>query len=162
MYNLLRVFLILAVGITVSGCAADREYARMHVTLEVDSLFRQGTMLPQYRYFYNGPKSEPIALLALDRSCSFTSKFWTEFDDERQLQVWIREFQRLTGDWDDIEYVRYDYQGIEILGKEHERIGMAYSRYHWLVAWWGDDGELVIPSPSPSKIQRGPLMRRRW
>lgn len=164
MYRLMNLLVIVVVGLMFTGCAAtNREYARVHKTLEVDRLFRQGIMYPQYRYFYNGPASEPIALLALDRSYSFSSRFWTEFDDESQLRNWMEDFRRLTGDWDDIEYVVIDYEGSEILSRENARIGMAYSRYDWIVVWWGEGGELVIPPPRPSNSQRGPrIMRGRW
>lgn len=161
MYRRLFILVVLAVGVFLSGCAMDREYARVRKSMEVDRLFRQGSMWPQYRYFYNGPKSEPLSLLALDRRYVLNSKFWTEFEtDEHQLQLWLEEFRRITGEWDDIAYVRIDYKGSEILSRDNERIGMIYSRYDWVVVWWGEGNEVIIPPPQPSSSQRAPFMMR--
>ena len=164
MKRIINLMIYAVVGLLLTACAAaDRQYARVHRTLEVDRIFHQGKMLPQYRYFYSGPASEPIALLGMDKRYSLNSRFWTEFDDERQLQLWLEDFRRLTGEWDDLAYVQIDYEGSEILSRENERIGIVYSRYDWIVVWWEENGELVIPPPRPSSSQGGPMMmRRRW
>ena len=66
--------------ISVSACAPHLEYAAINTNFSVESVFRQGKVLPQYRYFYNGPKAMPDALLALDRRYTLSAKFWTEMD----------------------------------------------------------------------------------
>lgn len=153
-------FLLLLI-IGVSGCA-DRQYLKVRMNHDVERIFREGTMQPDYAYFYNGPESEPIALLALDKRYQLNSEFWTRCEDnDARYPGWIEEFIRLNGDFDDFNYVRIDYKGNEILSETNERIGMVYSRYDWIVTWRGEGNELVIPPPQPSASQHPPHMMRR-
>ncbi|WP_163337008.1 hypothetical protein [Desulfopila sp. IMCC35008] len=145
----------------LSGCA-DRQFLAVRVNHEVERVFREGTMLPNYTYYYNGPENEPIALLALDKRYQLNSEFWTRCEEnDARYPGWIKEFIRLNGDFDDINYVRIDYKGNEILSETNERIGMVYSRYDWIVTWRGEGNELIIPPPQPSTSQHPSHMMRR-
>lgn len=154
--------LVVLAMVTLSGCAG-REYLHVRLNHEVENVFRQDGMLPEYAYFYNGPESEPIALLAVDKRYSLASEFWTPMKDgDARYQGWINLFKRINGDYDDIAYIRIDYRGSEILSETGERIGMAYSRYDWIVSWRGEGNRLVIPPPQPSPSQQPSRMQRMW
>ena len=60
--------LLLFVIVDLSGCAAtsNREYLSVRKSREIDKMFEQKVMVPGYNYYYNGTKTEPIALLGLD------------------------------------------------------------------------------------------------
>ena len=139
--------------ISVSACAPHREYATINTNFSVESVFRQGKVLPQYRYFYNGPKAMPDALLALDRRYTLSAKFWTEIDlTEDQLRSWVKEFDRVRGEFDDLARIRISYDGMEILDRSSERIGVLYSRYGWIVAWFNDATTLTVTQPQTSTM----------
>lgn len=153
----MALFLLAGLG----GCASSREYLRVDRTLDADTVFRSATMLPGYRYYYNGPKAEPLALLALDRHYVLNAKFWTPVTGgNKQLRDWITEFDRLKGKPDDIKHVTIDYRGSEILSPEHRRIGLIYSRYDWIVVWKGKENEVIVAPPEPSGGQQAPFLLR--
>lgn len=152
---------ILLFSILVSSCAANRDYAKVRKNFDVEQYFRSDNLEPGYRYYYTGPDGEPIAFLALSEEYVLVSQFWHQFNNSYQLQGWIRDIDRIWGQLDDIEYVMIIYKGSEILSKDKERIGMIYSKYDWIVAWWGEnENEIYITPPKPGGNQRGPFMRR--
>lgn len=157
------VLWILLFSIGISGCAADRDYVKVQRNFGVEKYFRSGKLEPGYRYYYTGPDGEPIALMALDRQYTLMSMFWHEFKSSYQMQSWIRDFDRIWGQLDDIEYVTIIYKGSEILSRDNTRIGMIYSKYDWVVAWWGEkSNEIYITQPEPGGNQRAPFFFRRW
>ncbi len=158
------VFLFICLlGVVISGCATNRDYVKVRRNFEVEQYFRSDRLEPQYRYYYTGPDGEPIALMALDKDYILMSQFWYEFKSSYQLQEWIKDIDRIWGQLDDIEYVSIIYKGSEILSKNNERIGMMYSKYDWIVAWWGQNSnEIYITQPEPGGNQRAPFIMRRW
>jgi hypothetical protein len=157
----LPVLLIVLFSLFLGGCFADRDYAVVRKNFAINTMFRAGKVLPEYRYYYNGPDAEPLALLALDRSYRLEAKFWTEIDlTDAKLRNWIKEFDRLTGDYDDIGNVRIDYNGQEILTKDGTRIGLLYARYDWVIAWFGEGKVITVTGPQASSLQHFPVMRR--
>jgi hypothetical protein len=149
--RLLLILLLLIIG--VSGCAANRDYAKVRRNFEAQKIFRAGEILPGYRYYYTGQDSEPLALMALDRKYELKSLFWHEFDSAAQLQQWMQEFRRISGSFDDIEYVTVDYKGMEILSADNRQIGVLYSRYDWIVAWYGEGEEIYVSRPEQAGHQ---------
>lgn len=153
--------LLLIVGL--GGCATDRQYLKVRRSIEVEKNFRSGKLLPQYRYYYTGPDGEPISLMALDRQYTLMSMFWHEFRSGAQLQGWLKTIDRIWGQLDDIEYVTIIYKGSEILSQDNTPIAMIYSKYDWVVAWFGENSkEIYITQPEPGGNQRAPLFFRRW
>lgn len=156
---LTRVFLAawLLIFIGVGGCGAPKDYALVQKNYAASPLFRAGKVLPEYQYYYNGPDAEPIALLALDRNYRLVSKFWTEIDlTDAKLNTWLKEFDRLKGDYDDLANVRIDYVPLEIFSQDGKRVGVLYSRYDWVVAWFGEGNTLTIAPPQASGLQKMP------
>jgi len=156
------VFWLLLVAV-LSGCAADRQYVQVRRNAEVESIFRSGSLTPGYRYYFTGPDAEPIALMALGSDYHLRSMFWHEFSTSFQLNDWITGFDRIWGQLDDIAFVTIIYRGHEILSRDNRRIGMIYSKYDWVVAWWGDDEhDIYVTQPEPGGNQRAPQHFLRW
>lgn len=149
------------IAVMLSSCTPGRDYAAVKSNLEVERIFKTEKLLPQYKYYFNGPESIPRALLALDRNYILKSQFWHEFDSNEQMQKWIRHFDQTYGELDDIEYVKVDYRGIDILGTDRQRIGMVYTRFHWVVAWSGEENSVYVLQPEPSGTQRSMFRRYR-
>ncbi len=144
--------MILFVIAGLSGCAStgSRDYLSVRKSRDIDMMFQQKVMVPGYNYYYNGPKTEPIALLGLDPAYTISEKFWTPSNDQQQFEWWIEDFQRMTGDWDDVAHVRIIYWGNVIIDEQGEQVGVIYSRYDWITGWRGaQPNEVVIPSPRP-------------
>lgn len=161
---IIRLFqtVCLLVVLVIAGCGAPKDYALIEKNFAAGPLFRAGKVLPEYKYYYNGPDAEPIALLAVDRRYRLEAKFWTEIDlTDAKLSKWLKEFDRLTGDYDDLAGVRIDYSPLEIFAKDGERVGVIYSRYDWVVAWFGEGKTLTVAPPQASSLQRMPGMGRR-
>lgn len=156
-------FLLCGIGLA-TGCATNREYVKVRWNHEVVKDFRSGKLQPQYRYYYTGPAGEPIALLALDRKYTLMSMFWDEFTTDFQLRDWIKGFDQVWGQFDDVEYVTIIYRGSEVLAPDGRRIGMIYSKYYWIVGWWGEKpNEIYITQPEPGGTQRAPFFQhRKW
>jgi|GEM_PF-1758850 len=149
------ILFVLALLTVLSGCGPARDYARVSMNSQVEQEFRRGQLLPGYRYYFNGPTGEPTALLALKREYQLRSDFWHEFKVNAQLASWMETFSYNFGRVDDIEYITINYRGFEIRGERGERIGMLYTKYYWVVAWWVEGNQLVVTQPEPSGGQRG-------
>lgn len=161
--RLLAVLFVSLLSALLGGCGPSRDYARVAMNWEVDHHFKSGRLQPEYRYYFNGPTAEPIALLALKKQYQLNSEFWHEITVSAQLQSWVKSFSENFGEVDDIENVTINYRGLELLDENGQRIGMLYTRYHWVVAWWGEGNEIIVTPPEPSGGQRGIWsMRRRW
>lgn len=159
MENMLKcrgsIIVFLALLTVLGGCGPARDYARLSMNYQVEQEFQRGQLLPGYRYYFNGPTGEPTALLALKREYQLSSDLWHEFKVNAQLTSWMKTFAENFGKVDDIEYVTINYRGFEIRGEGGERIGMLYTKYYWVVAWWVDGNRLIVTQPEPSGGQRG-------
>ncbi len=158
--NILLMFLLFTA--VLSGCVANRQYADVRRNHEVQNFFRTGDILPGYRYYYTGQDVEPLAILALDQTYQLKSLFWHEFDSDVQLQQWMLEFRRSSGSFDDIAYITVDYKGMEILSPDKHQIGVVFTRYDWIIAWYGEGKEIYISRPEPAGQQRSPRLFHRF
>lgn len=149
-----NIFFIIIVALLLSGCVAGREYLPVRSAPAVESSFQSAQFEPGYTYYYFGPDSEPRALLALDERYTLESVFWHEFSEEAQFNSWIDDLNRLRGRFNDFDGVVVDYKGLNIYDPANNKIGMIYSRFHWVVAWRGEGNELVIAPPEPNGNQR--------
>lgn len=146
-----------------AGCGPARDYAPVAMSYQVEREFKSGQLQPEYRYYYNGPSAEPTALLALKKDYVLASEFWHEFKVSAQLTDWVENFPGKFGEIDDIEYIQIKYRGMEISGHGGERIGMLYTKYYYVVAWWGEGNRLIVTQPEPSGSQRGFWsLRKKW
>ncbi len=161
--NVLVVMALFSFLVLLSGCGPAKDYARVTMNWQVDQEFKSGKLQPEYRYYFNGPSGEPTALLALRKEYQLKSEFWHEFKVGGQLKSWVENFPGKFCEVDDIEYIQIKYRGMEITGKNGERIGMLYTKYYYVVAWWGEGNQIIVTQPEPSGGQRGIWsLRRKW
>ena len=131
-----------------SGCANLPHYVQLSRDFSVEPIFTNGIILPQYRYFYNGPETEPTALLALDRAWTLDGLYWTEINlTEAQLKKWLREFNLARGHYDDWAHMRISYDGMRVPGPDGQQIGAIYARYGQVSVRYGAEKHLTIVGP---------------
>jgi hypothetical protein len=134
-----------------SGCANLPHYVRLQQDSRVEPVFTNGLILPQYRYFYNGPDTEPTALLALDRDWTLDGLYWTEIAlTETQLKKWLRQFSFEFGNYDMSTHVMINYSGMTVPDPNGQMIGAIYARYGRygrVYVRYGADKHLTIVGP---------------
>jgi len=141
------VTLLLAVPL-FSGCANLPHYVQLQRDSRVEPVFTDGVILPQYRYFYNGPDTEPTALLALDRSWTLDGLYWTEIAlTGEQLKKWLRQFSFARGDYDLSTHAMINYSGMAVPDQDGWTIGVIYARYGRVYVRYGPDKHLTIVGP---------------
>ena len=145
------VFMLVAMLLAAplfSGCANLPHYVQLQRDYRVERVFTDGVILPQYRYFYNGPDTEPTALLALDRSWTLDGLYWTEIAlTEAQLQKWLRQFSFARGDYDMTTHAMINYSGMMVPDANGQPIGVVYARYGRVYVRYGADKHLTIVGP---------------
>ena len=146
----LRSMMVLMVLIT-AGCAAGTgQYGSAAKSIAVDRIFRSGPLPEEYRYFYNGVKSEPAAILGLSREYSLRSDFWTEINlDDRQMRDWRRFFVQSMTWYDDRSQGRMSYDGYRLSDQQGKTVGILYSRYGWIVIEFLPDNGILVHPPQP-------------
>jgi len=131
-----------------SGCANLPHYVQLSRDFSVEPVFTNRVILPQYRYFYSGPETEPTALLALNRDWTLDGLYWTEIDlTEAQLKKWLRQFNLARGSYDDTVGVHVGYDGMPVPGPDGQRIGAIYARYGQVYVRYGAEKHLTIVGP---------------
>jgi len=114
----------------------------------VTEAFRSRRILPDRDYYFSGPESRPIAIIAVDRRFRFESAgLWRKAGEEPdRLDVLLRgmDSQALERN--------ADLRGFEILGRRKERIGEWYSEtgLRAVVRYRGTD-VIEIDPPEPRK-----------
>jgi len=151
MMRVTPVFLLVALLLAAplfSGCADLPHYVQLSRDFSVEPVFTNGVILPQYRYFYNGPDTEPTALLALDRNWTLDGLYWTEIAlTEAQLKKWLRQFELERGNYDDSARVTIGYDGMMVPDPDGQPIGAIYARYGRVYVRYGADKHLTIVGP---------------
>lgn len=150
--NFLILGLVLTLLLSLSSCVS-RNMAHINDSMEAEQLFTGWPLPEQYEYYYYGRELTPIAFLALDKNYKLQSEFWTRiFPTIKMREFWQGNFKirHLTGD--------KEFKGKEIMSENNKRIGMIYTRNHWVTAWFNepDTNQIVIPPPEPSPSQSRP------
>jgi len=131
-----------------SGCANLPHYVQLRRDFSVEPIFTNRVILPQYRYYYNGPDTEPTALLALDRAWTLDGLYWTEIDlSEEQLKKWLDQFNLARGHHDDWAHVSISYDGMRVPGPDGQQIGAIYARYGQVYVRYSAEKHLTIVGP---------------
>jgi hypothetical protein len=131
-----------------SGCANLPHYVQLSRDFSVEPIFTNRVILPQYRYYYNGPDTEPTALLALDRDWTLDGLYWTAIDlTEEQLKKWLEQFNLARGHHDDSAHVSISYDGMRVPGPNDQQIGALYARYGQVYVRYGAGKHLTIVGP---------------
>jgi hypothetical protein len=82
-------------------------------------------ILPNYKYYYSGPDSQPNYIIGIDDRYRLTSKLWKPVDlTPEKLEDWINYVRPRVG------YSPRLY-GADITDKDDQRIGLWYSVRDW-------------------------------
>lgn len=146
----LRTMMVLLLLVT-AGCAAGKgQYGTATRSNAVDRVFRSGPLPAEYRYFYNGVKGEPVAILGLSREYSLRSDFWTEIDiSDQQMLDWRRFFLQSMTWYDDRSHGPMTYDGYRLFDQQGKMVGILYSRYGWIVVEFLPDNGILVHPPQP-------------
>jgi hypothetical protein len=136
-------------AILVSGCAAGN-YGKVTRSAEVDGIFRSGTLPSDYRYYYDGGKYHPRAVIGIQNDYTFQPGAWTPVDpDSRQLEIWRSYFKDSFGRIDYISRERLSFSGYTLLDPNGKAFGMIYSLYPWIISTFPGDNVVTVYPPEP-------------
>ena len=153
--NLLKYFIyffIVASLMTLMGCAANTaNIGRLAYSNEVTQTFESYTVLENHNYYYSGPDTYPMAVVAIHTDYRLDSRLWKPIDmTPEQLRKWLS-----------YRTVRVGYSGSTygstILGPDNQVIGAWYSIQDWRDEGWVKvfaDNRIMVSTPVVNPNQR--------
>ncbi len=138
--------LFLMAGSLLAGCFGA--YGDLRSDPSVTLQFKEVRVPDGYRYFYNGRKFMPYAVVGIDPDIRFNSRMWSPVDPKGE------DFKRML----DFMYDQYrgtDPMGAEILDPQGKRVGIWYSTYRHTAVKIEKDGSLSVLSPYVPKRRGG-------
>ena len=71
------------------GCSGT--YGRLVVNSDIKALFERNEVLPDHRYYYSGPVSEPRVIVGIHKDYTLQSDYWHPVDlTPELLEHWLR------------------------------------------------------------------------
>lgn len=154
MKNMLRLIMVVISAILVGGCAAGN-YGKVTRSVEVDGIFRSGTLPAEYRYYYAGEKHRPPAILGIHNDYTLQSSSWTAVDpDSGQLAQWRSYFSNSKDRIDYVARQRLSFAGYSLRDTNGKEFGMVYSLYPWIVATFPEENVVNVYPPEPYRKGR--------
>ena len=142
------VSILLLVGIlnTQAGfTASERKGSSIIPSREATDIWHSYEILPNYHYYYTGPKSQPNFIIGIDNKYQFTSKLWTPVDlTPEMLNNWFNYIRPRVG-------YSQDRYGAFIIGPSGERLGLWYSVKDWRTvgsASLNENNQVSVTAPS--------------
>lgn len=149
--------LLLCLALLGAGCASIQNRASVNTSSKAAELFLSGVAAPGYTYYFYGRTSDPIAMLALDTDFTINSQFWTPVEVTDSLpEHWSRTFNK------GMTPTRSPYKGIEIIAPDSTSIGLVYSRYYRVTAWFEDPASNVVTIPPPELATMQPEISKQY
>ena len=120
------VLLLVVILSALIGCAtAMKSGSSIIPSREATEIWHSYEILPNYHYYYSGPKSQPNFFIGIDDKYQFTSKLWEPVDlTPDMLKNWFNFIRPRVG------YSQNTY-GAFITGPNGERLGLWYSVRDW-------------------------------
>lgn len=141
--------MVALVLLSANGCTVGN-YGVISRNGEVDRMFRSGSLPSEYRYYYNGVKLEPTAILGIRKEYTLRAKYWTEIDlNEKQLKNLRAFFIQSLVWYDDRKHGRMEFVGYTLIDKQGKEIGILYSRYDWTVLEIPEKDVVIVHPPQP-------------
>ena len=108
-------------------------------------------ILPNYKYYYSGPDSQPNYIIGIDDRYQLTSKLWKPVDlTPEKLEDWINYVRPRVG------YSPRLY-GADITDKDDRRIGLWYSVRDWRLlgtATVAENNQVSVTRPAAATGRR--------
>jgi hypothetical protein len=143
---LLPVLALIVMLILLSGCAAtsDKKSSGVVTSREATEIWHSYEILPNYRYYYSGPDTQPNYIIGIDDQYHLVSGLWKPVDlTPAMLKNWLNYIRPRVG------YSQSPY-GAFITDAKGERIGLWYSVRDWRLtgtARVGDNNQVTITRP---------------
>jgi hypothetical protein len=144
--SLSALFLVVILS-TLTGCAATagKNSSGVVTSREATEIWHSYEILPNYRYYYSGPDSQPNYIIGIDDKYHLISHLWKPVDlTPEMLKNWFNYIRPRVG------YSQSPY-GAFILGPNGERIGLWYSVRDWRLtgtARVGDNNQVAVTRPA--------------
>lgn len=129
-----RALLAAVVSALLAGCSAN--YGRLEINSTVEQAFRNYEMLDHYRYYYSGRENKPSAIIGIDPTFQFSSKYWTAIEPS--------QFKTMVGRMYPPNY-GFLY-GAYIIAPDGRKAGVWYSWVNNYTAKFEDD-RIIVFSP---------------
>jgi hypothetical protein len=123
---IVSVLLLVVVQSTLIGCASVPDRASgIRSSQEATDIWHSYQILPNYKYYYAGPDSQPNYIIGIDDRYQLTSKLWKPVDlTPAMLKNWLNYIQPRVG-YDPSLY------GADITDLNGKRVGLWYSVRDW-------------------------------
>jgi len=136
---------ILMIGL-FAGCASNPEAPGnsgiLQLSTEVSQTFESFQVLPQYKYYFTGSETKPLAIMGIDRNYTLVSQIWKEAGDltPEQLKKWVNQILEFRPPM--------RTYGAHILGTNGEKVGIWYSPYNDSPVTMLADNQVEVVPPS--------------
>ena len=142
------LFLVVILG-TPTGCAvtAGKQSSGVVTSRKATAIWHSYEILPNYRYYYSGPDTQPNYIIGIDDPYHLVSDLWKPVDlTPAMLKNWINYIRPRVG------YSQSNY-GAFITDSKGERIGLWYSVRDWRLtgtARVGENNQVTVTRPARS------------
>jgi len=122
----LAIFLLVVLLSALAGCAtAEKKGSGIINSRKATAIWNSYEILPNYHYYYYGPKSLPNFIIGIDDKYRLTSELWQPIDlTPEMLKNWFNYYEPRVGYSEDL-------YGAFIVGPNGERLGLWYSMQYW-------------------------------
>jgi hypothetical protein len=147
--NIQRLFAAVAILTALAGCSMAN-YGQLKSDPEVTQAFNNYQILPDYKYFYRGSSSSPLAIVGIKEEYELSSRLWVQIDpkskDFRALidKVSLQGMGGTTRPW-----------GFVILDPAGNQVGVWYSAIRGAAVEINSNKQIVNLSPL-GVVTRGP------
>jgi hypothetical protein len=131
----------------LTGCATATKVEKgsgVITSREATAIWNSYKILPNYHYYYYGPKSLPDYIIGIDDKYHLTSELWVPVNlTPEMLKNWFNYYEPRVG------YSENPY-GAFIVGPNGERLGLWYSVQDWQqvgTASLGENNQVSVTTP---------------
>ncbi len=131
---------------TLIGCATVPERTSgIRSSQAATDIWHSYEILPNYKYYYSGPDSQPNYIIGIDDRYHLTSKLWKPVDlTPEMLKNWFNYIRPRVG-------YSLDLYGADITDSNGQRVGLWYSVRDWRLlgsASVGENNQVSVTRPS--------------
>jgi hypothetical protein len=144
---------ILMIGLLAacaSGPEARENLGTLKLSREVSQIFENYQVLSNYKYYFTGSQTKPLAIMGIDRKYTLVSRIWKEAADltPEQLKRWVDQI---------LEFLPpMRTYGAHILGADGQQVGIWYSPYDETTVRMLADNQIEVVPPSYARKPRQP------
>jgi hypothetical protein len=142
---------ILLITAVVAGCFGN--FAHFKKSRDVTSIFENGQVLPDHRYYVGGPRAKPNAVVAIHKDFTLSPGVWREVTvDQESLAALIARVGFVIGAE---EKSRRIPNGARIISPDGKQVGVWYSVFEHSTVRMEEGSDTLWLSAPPSTLPRG-------